>query len=148
MDTIKPVVLIPVYNNGKTIKSVIIKSLSYINTIIVINDGSTDETTSILKEIASTYNKKIHLIELKKNFGKGFALKAGFKKAYSLGFTHAITLDGDGQHFPEDILNFLEKIKKNPYCFHPNSFFAPGGKGPGLPRYRLSHLSSLFSGHS
>jgi glycosyltransferase involved in cell wall biosynthesis len=115
MDTIKPVVLIPVYNNGKTIKSVIIKSLSYINTIIVINDGSTDETTSILKEIASTYNKKIHLIELKKNFGKGFALKAGFKKAYSLGFTHAITLDGDGQHFPEDILNFLEKIKKNPY---------------------------------
>lgn len=102
-------VVIPVYNNEKTIGDVVRRSLENCADVIVVNDGSTDSTGEILHNISG-----INIVEYAENQGKGYALKCGFRKALSLGFTYAITLDGDGQHYPEDIPNFLKANTEHP----------------------------------
>ncbi|WP_179345201.1 DUF2062 domain-containing protein [Winogradskyella ursingii] len=98
-------VVIPTYNNHKTLKRVLDGVLAFTEDIIVVNDGSTDATTEIL----DSYSQIIHL-KKPKNTGKGTALKMGFKYSVSLGFDYAITLDSDGQHFPKDIPNFIDAL--------------------------------------
>lgn len=101
-------IIIPTYNNEKTLRRVLDKTLVFTNEIIVVNDGSTDSTVEILKEYP-----QIKIIHQPKNQGKGMALRTGFKEALKLGFDYAVTIDSDGQHFPEDIPVFLEEIQKN-----------------------------------
>jgi glycosyltransferase involved in cell wall biosynthesis len=105
--------IIPTYNNAGTIASVISDTNKYLQDIIAVNDGSTDNTKNILQSLI-TSNSKIIIINFDKNTGKGSALRAGFEKALEFGFTHAISLDADGQHFAEDIPAFLEKIAQDP----------------------------------
>jgi len=100
-------VVIPTYNNYKTLHKVLDGVLVYTQNIILVNDGSTDSTLTILKKYP-----QIEQIHVPKNKGKGNALKLGFKRAVALGFHYAITLDSDGQHFPKDIPVFVETIYK------------------------------------
>lgn len=102
-------VLIPTYNNERTLNKVIDGVLNYTNHIIVINDGATDKTLQILKAY-----ENLEQIHFPKNRGKGIALREGFKKARQLGYLYAITIDSDGQHYPEDIEVFISEIEKNP----------------------------------
>ncbi|KGO91296.1 DUF2062 domain-containing protein [Flavobacterium subsaxonicum] len=101
-------VIIPTYNNNKTLKRVIDGVLHFTSNIIVVNDGSTDATPQI---VASYIN--IQQITLPKNKGKGVALRTGFIAAREAGFEYAITIDSDGQHFPDDIPMFLSEIEQN-----------------------------------
>lgn len=100
-------VIIPTFNNHKTLKNVIDDVLFYTKNIIVINDGSTDSTPEILQNYPQI--KQLHL---PKNRGKGNALRHGFKYAESLGYHYAITIDSDGQHFPKDIPVFINELEK------------------------------------
>jgi len=104
-------VIIPTYNNDRTLKTVIdgVIAVFPAEDIIIINDGSTDNTAEILKEYAS-----ITQVHLPRNSGKGIGLRTGFKKALELGYTHAITIDSDGQHYPEDIPKLLAASKEGP----------------------------------
>lgn len=104
-------VVIPTYNNVGTICDVVERTLQQCQDVIVVSDGCTDGTCELLKEI-----KGITLVAYQKNAGKGTALKRGFKKALEMGFAYAITIDADGQHFPEDIPLMLEANRKNPGC--------------------------------
>ena len=104
----KVCVIIPTYNNHKTLKRVIDGVLQYTTNVIVVNDGSTDSTFEIINSYSS-----IDSITILKNEGKGNALRLGFKKAIENGFHYAITIDSDGQHFPDDIPVFLEELVKN-----------------------------------
>jgi len=105
IETRKLCVIIPTYNNHKTLRRVIDGVLNYTQNCIIVNDGSTDDT----KEILSTY-PQITQIHIAKNQGKGNALREGFKKAKELGYRYAITIDSDGQHFPDDIPVFLDNL--------------------------------------
>jgi glycosyltransferase involved in cell wall biosynthesis len=105
IDGRKICVLIPTYNNEKTLRRVIDGVLEYTQNIIVVNDGATDSTSEILK----TY-PQITVLHLPENKGKGNGLKIGFRKAKDLGFHHAITIDSDGQHYPNDIPVFVEAL--------------------------------------
>ncbi len=98
-------VLIPTYNNEKTLRRVIDGVSEYTQSIIVINDGSTDSTSVILK----TY-PHLTILSLPDNKGKGNGLKTGFRKAKDLGYHHAITIDSDGQHYPDDIPVFVDAL--------------------------------------
>ncbi|MFK7812848.1 MAG: DUF2062 domain-containing protein [Maribacter sp.] len=106
MEQLKCCVLVPTYNNHKTLQKVLECIIEYTKNIIVVNDGSTDSTGKILQNFTAL--GQIHLPE---NKGKGNALKAGFKKASELGYDFAITIDSDGQHFPEDIPVFLDALE-------------------------------------
>jgi glycosyltransferase involved in cell wall biosynthesis len=97
-------VIIPTYNNSKTLPRVIDGVLNYTAGIIVVNDGATDATPQILEN----YND-ITVITFPKNKGKGAALRAGFIAAQEAGYDYAITIDSDGQHYPDDIPVFLNQ---------------------------------------
>lgn len=109
---IKGCVIVPTYNNDKTLSHVIEEILKYVpvNRIIVVNDGSTDSTSSIL----SSFPKEMNIITNGVNRGKGYSLRKGFKLAINLGFENAITIDSDGQHFPCDIPKICEASYANP----------------------------------
>ncbi|WP_029296463.1 DUF2062 domain-containing protein [Chryseobacterium hispalense] len=98
-------VLVPTYNNEKTLNRVIDGILEYTRNIIVVNDGSTDSTSEIL-----SHYSQIQVINLPINKGKGNGLKTGFRKAKALGYNYAITIDSDGQHYPDDIPVFVEAL--------------------------------------
>ena len=109
-NVLKIAVLIPTYNNEKTLPSVIDTVLLYCSDVIVVNDGSTNGTTEIL----NAYIDTITVLSYPKNKGKGYALKTGFQQARQKGFRYVLTLDSDGQHFADDIPNFIKAIEKHP----------------------------------
>ena len=127
--------IIPVYNNASTIADVVKRTLLLCNDVIVVNDGSTDSTKEQLESISG-----IILINSPKNEGKGAALRKGFRKALNLGFTYAITLDADGQHYPEDIPIFLEANLRNPGCM-----IVGARKLEGVMRSKASAFANSFS---
>ncbi len=102
-------VVMPTYNNAATLPGVIHEVLRYCPDIIVVNDGSTDETGYYLSKI-----EHIDVITFDHNKGKGFALREGLRKAALKGFRYAITIDSDGQHFANDLPKFLEAVEKTP----------------------------------
>ena len=106
LDSLRCCVIIPTYNNHKTIQSVIDIVLVHTKNIIIVNDGSTDTTPQILKKYTN-----LILIHLSKNKGKGNALRIGFKFAEKLKYKFAITIDSDGQHFPQDIPVFIDALE-------------------------------------
>lgn len=102
-------IIIPTYNNEKTLTAVIKDVLHYAEDVIVVNDGCTDSTPTLLKSFPGL-QVIIHPI----NKGKGVALKNGLEKAKEAGYRYAITIDADGQHFASDIPLFIEEIEKEP----------------------------------
>ncbi|HEY1195137.1 DUF2062 domain-containing protein [Flavobacterium sp.] len=102
-------IIVPTYNNEKTLKKVLDSILDFTTNVIIVNDGATDSTGEILKQYS-----QLTQIHHPKNLGKGRALRNGFRKALELNFEYAITIDSDGQHFASDIPVFLEAIQEEP----------------------------------
>jgi glycosyltransferase involved in cell wall biosynthesis len=102
-------VVIPTYNNSNTIAAVIRETLTVVPDIIVVNDGSTDGTKRILEQF-----ENIDVLTHSKNLGKGVSLSQGLAYADEKGFTHAISIDADGQHSPGDIQKFVAKVEERP----------------------------------
>ena len=128
-------VVIPTYNNAGTLEAVISGCQEYCHDIIVVNDGSTDNTNNILEHTAN-----IHLVSYPNNKGKGAALKHGFRKAIELGFAYAITIDSDGQHFPNEMDKFLKANQENP-----GSLIIGSRNMEGIARSSGSSFANKFS---
>lgn len=105
----KTIIVLPTYNNESTIGKVLKGVQRYGLPTAVVDDGSTDGTSTVLDGISG-----IERISFSVNRGKGAALRAAFEWAAKEGYSHAITLDADGQHLTEDIAFFLEKIREDP----------------------------------
>ena len=106
MERLKVAIIIPAYNEEKTIQSVIYP-LKKLARLFVVNDCSTDNTLKILKK-----NKNIIIINNKNNIGYEASLNKGFEKAYKMGFNYFITYDADNQFYHKDvikIINFFER---------------------------------------
>ena len=101
-------VIIPTYNNAKTLAGVIAELELCSYPVIVVNDGSTDSTGAVLAATG------VEVCSYSPNKGKGYALQTGFKKALHLGFQYAVTMDSDGQHHVSEIASLVEKSKENP----------------------------------
>lgn len=99
-------VIIPTYNNAGTLAQVLDQTLLQTSHILIVNDGSTDNTQAVLANYP--FIKSIHMPH---NQGKGMALRTGFREARKLGYEHAIAIDSDGQHFPTDIPVFVAAAK-------------------------------------
>ena len=100
----------PTYNNDGTLRDVVERVFPYCEDVIVVNDGCTDNTAEIL----ASFSERITVVKYGRNRGKGYALKQGFLKAKAMGFDYALTIDSDGQHFPEDIPLFVEALEQHP----------------------------------
>lgn len=106
-------VVIPVYNEEKNVKILynhlikILDSIKLSSEIIFVDDGSTDNTTSILRQLAAK-DKGLVVLSFQKNFQKAAALTAGFDCARG---QYILTMDGDLQDNPDEIPRFLHKIK-------------------------------------
>ena len=101
--------VIPVYNNAATVGDVITRVKNFVDNVIVVDDGSTDGTAEVLAAIAN-----IEVITHSTNRGKGNALRTGLARADERGFKYALTIDADGQHFPEDTPLFLAQAELTP----------------------------------
>lgn len=102
-------VIIPTYNNAQTLEKVLSGVLAFTGHLLVVNDGSTDETEHILQKFP-----EITVVKHPHNLGKGMALRSGFTKALQIGYNYAITIDSDGQHNPDDLPVFLQKLEEKP----------------------------------
>ena len=97
------VVIIPTYNNAGTLKDVLSRTLAQGLPVALVDDGCTDNTREILAGF-----KDVTVIAHPRNMGKGAALKTAFRWALERGYSYAITIDSDGQHYPEDIPELLK----------------------------------------
>lgn len=95
------VIVIPCYNEAAGLAALLPELHQYSIPVIIVDDGSTDFTPKLAEQHGAS------LIRLNNNQGKGTALRAGWKRAEEMGFTWALTMDGDGQHSPQDISHFL-----------------------------------------
>ena len=101
--------IIPVFNNAGTIGDVVRRCLAVQGvSLLVISDGSTDQSDARAKQAGAK------VIKLPQNMGKGQAIRHGLEQARVSGHSHAIVLDADGQHFPEDIPRFIEASRQAP----------------------------------
>lgn len=109
MDAQSYFVIIPAYNEELTIKDIVRRTMRYCSNVIVINDGSTDNTMGEICDLDIT------ILENPTNMGKGYSLICGIRSALSQGAEFAIALDGDGQHRPEDIPNLMNVSSGHPH---------------------------------
>ena len=100
--------VIPAYNEAETIRGVVTRALHFLSKVIVVDDGSTDGTSVALDGLPIT------VIRNSDNMGKAASLWRGFQHALQHGADHVITLDGDGQHSPEDIPKVIDAAKQTP----------------------------------
>lgn len=112
MKSFRPCLLIPTYDNPDTIEAVIRGAREYLSEIIVVNDGSGREARAALDRIADAGLALV--IHRPINGGKGAAVKTGFAAAIERGYTHALQVDGDGQHDLAAIPRFLERARHSP----------------------------------
>lgn len=110
MQQLKACVVMPTYNNGGTLRDVVERVLAFCTEVIVVNDGCTDNSAEVL----ASFGNRITVVDYGRNHGKGYALKQGFRKAEKMGFDYALTIDSDGQHFPEDIPLFAKASASHP----------------------------------
>lgn len=101
-------VVIPAYNNAATVKSIALSCNYYVNQVLVIDDGSTDANLPVLFE-----DTDIKVLRHSVNLGKGQALRTALNYISESGGKYMITLDGDGQHYPEDLPSFLSRLDQN-----------------------------------
>lgn len=116
--------ILPAYNEAKTIKEVILQARRFIQPIIVVDDGSidTDDQAACLsggKSVGTSETARIAqrlgttVIQHKTNLGKGMALRTGFDWALRNKYEIVMTMDSDGQHDPLDIPRFLDKLQRD-----------------------------------
>ncbi len=103
----KTVAIIPAFNEATTVRSVIQAVRPFVDNIIVVDDGSSDNTARIAEE------EDVILIKHLLNCGLGAALSTGLITARTLGADAAVTIDADGQLFAEDIKRVLKPLADN-----------------------------------
>jgi glycosyltransferase involved in cell wall biosynthesis len=113
--------VVPVYNHGLALESVVKNIEVYNFPIIVVDDGNDEANKKAIEEVVKNHSLCV-LVTRKKNGGKGKALADGVRKADELGLTHVLQIDSDGQHDAERVAHFVEVSKKNPdaiICAYP-----------------------------
>lgn len=130
-------VLIPAYNAEKTLGPVVRAALAMMQPVVVVDDGSRDNTARVAGENGAT------VLSYPVNRGKGGALKTGFAWVVQNGFDGVITLDADGQHLPSEMPRLLECRSKT------GADLIIGGRahlfGEMVPRRRMANRFSAWA---
>ncbi|MFZ1908460.1 MAG: glycosyltransferase family 2 protein [Burkholderiales bacterium] len=133
------VAVIPAYNEAATIRDVAERTLRQVGTLIVVDDGSSDGTAAALEGLP------LELLRHPVNLGKGASLWRGMQRALELGARTVVTLDGDGQHRPEDISALLAAHRERPEAIVIGSRVHLRQQTPAL-RYRANRCADFLVG--
>jgi dolichol-phosphate mannosyltransferase len=104
-------IAIPVYNEARTVRAVVERVRGFADHVLVVDDGSTDETAEVLESLRRPLG--LDLIRHEGNLGYGRSLRDAFARAADRGFDWVITMDCDEQHEPEEIPGFVARIAGN-----------------------------------
>ena len=99
---VKSVAIIPAYNEEVALGSIILRTLQYVDEVIIVNDGSDDTTVEVARLAGA------EIINHATNLGKGEALKSGFSAIGDVDVV--VTIDGDGQHNPDEIPSLIKPV--------------------------------------
>ncbi|MEA3343720.1 MAG: glycosyltransferase family 2 protein [archaeon] len=103
----KTIAAIPCYNEGLAIGSVVLKASRHVDEVLVVDDGSIDDTAAVAKAAGAT------VVAREENSGKGRAVKNALRYAVEHSFDALVLLDGDGQHDPDEIPQLIEPISND-----------------------------------
>jgi hypothetical protein len=138
------VAVIPAYNEDRFIGSLVLKAREYVETVIVVDDGSTDDTAFVARAAGAI------VVRHRANYGKGVALDTGLRAAQVLAPRVVVALDGDGQHRAEDIPTVARPALEGEADLVVGSRFL--GRQNDIPSYRvvgqhaLTLVTNLLSG--
>lgn len=110
--TFRPCALIPTYDNPLTIARVVAEVRRHVSDVVIVDDGGHEEAQRALAALARDDLARVTRRET--NGGKGAAVKTGLRVARDLGFSHALQIDADLQHDPDDIATFLAHAAERP----------------------------------
>lgn len=142
MNKDRPLVVaaIPAYNEEKTIAKVVLQAQKYVDRVVVCDDGSADMTAEIAARLGAD------VVRHERNLGYGAAVQSLFKRAHELDVDVMVTLDGDGQHNPNEIPVLVEPVLEGKADVVIGSrFLNDFGKKNGVPRYRRLGIKVITS---
>lgn len=141
------IVVIPTYNEIENIEAIIRKvfSLSKPFDILIIDDGSPDQTGAAVKQLQKEFNENLHLVERKGKLGLGTAYIHGFKWALEKGYEYIFEMDADFSHPPEDLLRLYEACAEQGHDAAIGSRYITGVNVVNWPINRV--LMSYFAGY-
>ena len=128
-------VIIPAYNEASRIKPVITEAKKHVKNVVVVDDGSSDNTVAVAESAGVTVLK--HAL----NLGKGGALRTGCDYAITNNAAILIAIDADGQHEPSEIPHFLEKLEHNDIIF---GYRALSGQMPLIFRFGNAIINGII----
>ena len=131
------VVVIPAYNEACTIREIAAAVKQFVPNVVVVDDGSTDNTSAALAGLAVT------MLRHPRNQGKGAALRLGIEYALKQGAAAVLTLDGDGQHRPDDIPRLLEIFRRRPGVIVIGARLVPQDRPP-LARWLANRFADFW----
>jgi glycosyltransferase involved in cell wall biosynthesis len=129
--------VIPAFNEAGTIRDVAARTLRHVSDVVVVDDGSTDDTGGALAGLS------VRLLRNETNRGKGFSLAQGAKDAIARGAGAIVTLDGDGQHRPEDIPQLVAAHERDPAALIIGSRLHDRGRIP-RDRYLANRFANIW----
>jgi len=145
-------VVVPAYNEEKLIGQTLSSMPGLVDSIIVVNDASTDNTAGIVRDMAVN-DSRIYLIEHQDNRGVGAAIVTGYKKALELKMDVIAVMAGDAQMDPDDLIPIIEPVVKGEADYVKGNRLVTGEAWKMIPRYRylgnafLSLLTKIASGY-
>ncbi len=140
----KTLAAIPAYNEELALGSVILKARDHVDEVLVVDDGSEDDTSRVASMAMAT------LLSHRKNLGKGAAIRTAFDYARRNGHEVLVLLDGDGQHDSDDIPALMKPVLDGEADIVLGQRW---GKTNGMPTYRragkrvLDYTTAAFTGH-
>lgn len=135
-------VVIPCFNEGTSIAALVPAVREHLPRVIVVDDGSTDDTAALAEGAGAV------VVGHERNRGKGAALRTGLSLALKLGFEWAVTLDGDGQHGPDDLPSFLRCARESGASLVIGNRMPDARAMPWLRRQVNRWMSRRLSRHS
>jgi glycosyltransferase involved in cell wall biosynthesis len=150
IDNHKIAVVIPVYNEDRFVKRVIETIPNYVDHVILVNDASTDNLSSVIKAV-----KRLNLlvIDHATNQGVGQAIVSGYKEAVLLGSDVVAVMAGDGQMDPDDLINLIAPVIKREADYSKGNRFKQKDWIVKMPKIRVvgnfwfSIISCFASGY-
>jgi len=131
--------LIPAYFEEANIQAVARRALAQLDHVLVLDDGSTDRTSDEARKAGA------EVIRHERNQGKGAAIKTGFRELMARGFLYVLVLDGDGQHLPEEIPDFLAEANRTGAPFVVGTRMSDTRKMPLLRKMTNRFMSAQIS---